>query len=139
MFLTVFAVVMRYVFNAPLLGIQDLSEVSLVLVVFLGMAYCGWTGGHIAVDLLSMVAPPRLLRWTDTIVLLICTALFGLISILTFEYALTSLEWGEATNLVEIPHYPFILTVAICTALYALVLLVQAVRVIGGKPAVAGQ
>ena len=37
MFLTVIAVVMRYVFNAPLLGAQDVSELSLVAVVFLAL------------------------------------------------------------------------------------------------------
>ena len=65
MLLTVVAVVMRYVFNAPILGAQDISELSLAVVVFLGIPYCGWTGGHVAVDLISTVvgeAPAALHR-----------------------------------------------------------------------------
>ncbi|MDH3446017.1 MAG: TRAP transporter small permease, partial [Deltaproteobacteria bacterium] len=65
MALTIVAVVMRYVFNAPLLGAQDLSEVSLILVVFPAMAYCGWTGGHVALDLISSVFTVEKLRWSD--------------------------------------------------------------------------
>ncbi len=60
--LTVVAVMMRYVFGAPILGAQDISEMSLVLVAFLGLAYSGWTGAHIAVDLIGGMLPPGLTK-----------------------------------------------------------------------------
>ncbi|MFQ5960773.1 MAG: TRAP transporter small permease [Candidatus Methylomirabilales bacterium] len=132
--LTVVAVVMRYVFNAPILGAQDISELSLVLVVFFALAHCGWTGGHVAVDLIGTVLKPETLRWTDTLVRAISGLLFVYVTWQTMRQGLDALEFGEASNLVEIPHFPFILVVAFGSAVYALVLLVQAVRVARGLP-----
>ena len=43
MLLTVYAVLMRYVFNAPLLWALDYARMGLVIVTFMGLAYCGWT------------------------------------------------------------------------------------------------
>lgn len=132
--LTVVAVVMRYVFNAPILGAQDISELSLVLVVFFALAYCGWTGGHIAVDLIGMVLKPGILRWTDTLVRAISGLLFVTVTWQTMRQGLDAFEFEEASNLVEIPHFPFFLVVAFCSAVYALVLFVQAVRAARGIP-----
>ncbi len=132
--LTVVAVVMRYVFNAPILGAQDISELSLVLVVFLALAHCGWTGGHVAVDLISMFLKPENLRWTDSLVRAISGLLFVIVAWQTMRQGLDALEFGEASNLVEILHFPFFLVVAFGSAVYALVLFVQAVRVARGLP-----
>ncbi len=132
--LTVVAVVMRYVFNAPILGAQDISELSLVLVVFLALAHCGWTGGHVAVDLIGMVMKPGILRWTDTLVRAISGLLFVTVAWQTMRQGLDAFEFGEASNLVEIPHFPFFLVVAFGSTVYALVLFVQAVRVARGMP-----
>ena len=126
---TVAAVVMRYLFNAPILGALDVSEMSLVVLVFLGLAHCGWKNGHVFVDLLAMLAGRRLLRWTDFVVRLVAAALFGLITVETARRALEARQWGEATNLVGIPHYPFVFVVAAGAGLYTLVLLVQAWRI----------
>jgi len=132
--LTVVAVVMRYVFNAPILGAQDISELSLVLVVFFALAHCGWTGGHVAVDLIGTVLKPKTLRWTDTLVRAISGLLFVYVAWQTMRQGLDAFEFGEASNLVEIPHFPFILVVAFGSTVYALVLFVQAVRVARGLP-----
>ncbi len=132
--LTVVAVVMRYVFNAPILGAQDISELSLVLVVFFALAYCGWTGGHIAVDLIGLVLKPGVLRWTDTLVRVISGLLFVTLTWQTVRQGLDAFEFEEASNLVEIPHSPFFLVIASCSAVYALVLFVQAIRAARGIP-----
>ena len=132
--LTVVAVVMRYVFNAPILGAQDISELSLVLVVFFALAYFGWTGGHIAVDLIGMVLKPGILRWTDTLVRAISGLLFVTVTWQTMRQGLDAFEYEEASNLIEIPHFPFFLVVAFCSAVYALVLFIQAVRAARGIP-----
>ena len=106
MLLTVVAVVMRYVFNAPILGAQDISELSLAVVVFLGIPYCGWTGGHVAVDLISTVVGESRLRYTDTLMRLAGAALFAFVAWQAMRQGLDALEYGDATNLVEVPHYP---------------------------------
>jgi len=132
--LTIIAVFMRYVFNAPILGAQDLSQVSLVVVVFPAMAYCGWTGGHVALDLISSAIKSSALRRTDMIIHAVCGVLFVYISWQTWSRAVDALQYGEATNLIEIPHAPFFFIIAISAGLYAVVLFVQAVKTAIGRP-----
>lgn len=133
MLLTVYSVVMRYVFNAPPHFTLDASKMLLVPVVFLGLAYCGWTGGHIAVDLIGALGRPSLTRWTDVAVRLLCAALVGL---LTWELAglvASSIEFDEVTNLIELPHYPFVAVMVFGAGLYALVLVLLTLRSLAGK------
>ena len=132
--LTVLAVIMRYVFNSPILGAQDLSQVSLVLVVFPAMAYCGWTGGHVALDLISSVLKPQALRWTDSAIQTACGILFVYLTWQTWLRGLDAFKYGEATNLIEIPRSPFFFIISIGSGLYALVLFVRAVQTARGRP-----
>ena len=126
MLLTVVAVVMRYVFNAPILGAQDISELSLAVVVFLGIPYCGWTGGHVAVDLISTVVGESRLRYTDALMRLLGGVLFAVVAWQALRQGLDALEYGDATNLVDISHYPFMFLMSFGWLLFALVLLMQA-------------
>ncbi len=126
MALTVVAVITRYVFNAPILGAQDLSQISLVIVVFPAMAYCGWTGGHVALDFISSVMGRAVSRRVDTIINTICSVLFLLVAWRTWMRAVDALQYGEASNLIEIPHAPFFFIIAASCGLYALVLLGRA-------------
>lgn len=131
--LTVVAVIMRYLFNAPILGAQDLSQVSLIVVVFPAMAYCGWTGGHVALDLIGTVLKADALRWTEGIVQAVCALLFLYITWQTWKRATDALQYGDATNLIEIPHWPFFLVIAAGSALYALVLFIHAIKASRGR------
>ena len=130
--LTVVAVVMRYVFAAPILGAQDISEMGLVLVAFLGLAYSGWTGAHIAVALIGTVVRPAALRGIDAVMRTLGAALLAVVAWQALRQGLDALDYGEATNLIEIPHFPFFLVVAFGAAVYALVLVIQAVRAVRG-------
>ncbi|MBT5047927.1 MAG: TRAP transporter small permease [Rhodospirillaceae bacterium] len=134
MLLTVYAVIMRYVFNAPVLWALDYGRVGLVIVTFAGLAHCGWTGGHIAVDFVGSFAPPAALRVSDTFIRLICAVLIGLMAWQGFEQGLDALEMGEGTNEVEIPLFPFFLVVAVGCASYSIVLVAQALRAARGVP-----
>ena len=58
---TVVDVVLRYVFNRPFSGSLEVTEFAMSVIVFLGIAYCGWIGGHVAVDILERpLENPRL-------------------------------------------------------------------------------
>jgi TRAP-type C4-dicarboxylate transport system permease small subunit len=127
MVLTVVAVTLRK-FNYPIVGTQDLSEAGLTIVVFFAMAYSGWTGGHIAVDLISGVLKGGGLRILDTVVRFCCGAFFVIVAWQSVRQGLDALEFGDGFNLVDIPHYPFFFVVAFGSGLYALVLLVLTAR-----------
>lgn len=52
MLLTVVNIVGRWLFNVPLAGTVELTEVGMVAIVFMGLAYAEVRGDHIQVDLL---------------------------------------------------------------------------------------
>ena len=128
MALVCYSVFMRRVFNAPPLG------GSLVPVVFLGFAYCGWTGGHIAVDLISGLGRPNLTRWTDVVVRLLSAGLLGILTWRCVVLFGDSIEIGEASELIEIPYPPFIAIMVIGLAAFTLTFLVMALRAWRGQP-----
>ena len=134
MLLTVLAVFSRKVLNSPIMGIQDISEVCLVLLVFSAMAYAGWTGGHIAVDLIESIVSKPVLKIFD-ITMRSAGAIF--MAILSWQSALRAVEAGreaEATNLVAIPLYPFFWVITAGFGLFALVLALLAIRAAKGDP-----
>jgi TRAP-type C4-dicarboxylate transport system permease small subunit len=133
--LVLFDVLMRYVLRLPFLGAYEMTELAMVLIVFLGVAYCGATGGHVAVDVLSPVLDRPGLRWLAVLSNLAGAALMGLIAWQTTLYALGSVQRGEATNMMRIPKAPFELVAAAGAGLFAAVLLVQAWRALSRPPA----
>ena len=130
--LVVYSVSMRYFFNAPPLGVYDAAQVSLVPVVFFALAYTGWTGGHIAVDLIGALGKPQLTRVTDTFVRLVSAILLGVLTWRGVLNAEEAIEFEEVTNLVEIPHFPFICIMIFGSAVFTVVSLVQAYRCMRG-------
>ena len=129
---TVLDVVLRYRYNMPFSGSLEITEFAMALIVFLGIAYCGWTGGHVAVDILERPLENPKLRFIPLILTLASAALFALIAWLTAVEALTSTH--RVSNMVRWPHWPFQLAVAFGSAMYAVVLFIQSVQMLGKKP-----
>jgi TRAP-type C4-dicarboxylate transport system permease small subunit len=132
---TVLDVVLRYVFNRPFSGSLEVTEFAMVLIVFFGIAHCGWTGGHVAVDILERPLENPKLRFIPILLTLVSAALFAVIAWLTAAEALGSMR--RVSNMVRWPHWPFQLAVALGSAMYAIVLLIQGVRMLAGKPGLA--
>lgn len=126
--LVLFDVIMRYLLRLPFLGAYEISELLMVLIVFLALPYCGATGGHVAVDVLAPMLDRPGLRWLNALIHLAGAALMALIAWQATLYAIVSAQRGEATNMLRIAKYPFELVTAACAALFALVLLVHAWR-----------
>ena len=137
MVLTVVAVTLRK-FNNPILGTQDLSESGLTIVVFFAMAYSGWTGGHIAVDLIGGVVKGRALDIMDTVVRTVCGLFFFVVAWQSVLQGLDALEYGDGFNLLAIPHYPFYFLIAFGSAVFAIVLLLLGLRSAFRMPEIKG-
>jgi TRAP-type C4-dicarboxylate transport system permease small subunit len=57
----------RAITGRSLVGMVEMSETLLVAIVFLGLAYCGVTGAHIAMNLVTAALPDRAAAWARTI------------------------------------------------------------------------
>ncbi|MHA1536774.1 MAG: TRAP transporter small permease [Alphaproteobacteria bacterium] len=125
-FFTVFAAMMRYLFNAPIEGALDYSQMALVVVVFLAIAYCGRSGGHVAVDLFVEMLGPGPARRIEVVIKLISAAVFAVLAWQSHRAALGAIEFLEATDTKNIPHAPFLWIIALVSLLYCLVLVLEA-------------
>jgi TRAP-type C4-dicarboxylate transport system permease small subunit len=124
--LVLFDVLMRYALRLPFLGADEMSELAMVLIVFLALPSCGATGGHVAVDVLAPVLDRPQHRWIAVVTHLASAALMAVIAWQTALYAIGSAQRGEATNMLRIANYPFQLVAAAGAAVFAIVLLAQA-------------
>lgn len=131
MALVVLGVVFRYVLGKPIFGSQDAMEMMLIGVAILGMAHCARTGGHIAVDLFER-ALGRGGRFVGDVVSTLLGV--GLLLVLVWgavQKMLDAWEWGDATNLLQIPFWPFYGLIAFGALLYALAYLPKAGKAAG--------
>ncbi|MGH8703113.1 MAG: TRAP transporter small permease, partial [Burkholderiales bacterium] len=94
--LVLFDVVMRYALRLPFLGAYEMSELAMVLIVFLALPYCAATGGHVAVDVLSPVLDRPGLRWLTVLIHCAGAALMVVIAWQGVLYAIGSAARGEA-------------------------------------------
>jgi TRAP-type C4-dicarboxylate transport system permease small subunit len=119
-------VVLRYAFNAPFSSSKEITEFAMAVIVFLAIAYCGWTGGHIAVDLLERALDRPGLRYLPAIISFVGAILFAVIAWrVTLE---TIAMLPQVSNMLRMPHYPFRFTVAFGSAMFALVMFIQGIN-----------
>lgn len=127
---TVFAAMMRYIFNNPITGAGDLQQMTLIVVIFLALSYCGRTGGHVAVDLFTQMLGPRVTRVSDVIVNLLAAAVFVVLAIWSIKVGnLFTMQ----TQSIEIPHRPFYYVIAGGSGLHALILVLETAALLLGR------
>jgi TRAP-type C4-dicarboxylate transport system permease small subunit len=131
MIFTVLDVFFRYMFNAPFRSVYEFTEFVMAWIVFFGIAYCGWTGGHLAVDVFAPILDRPGLRFIPVVLAVVGAALFALIAYrATLETVVTI---DQVSNLLLWPHYPFRFAVVLGSALFAIVLIVQGVQALQGR------
>ncbi len=128
---TVYAALSRYLFNAPVLGAADIARLGLVVVVAFSLAWCGRTGGHVAVDLFVDMLPARLTRWTDIFVKLAAAVIFSLLAV---RCAQEGIETEIETQSIVIPAGPFYWIIAAGALLYAFILALEGFALLAGRP-----
>lgn len=127
MLLTAADVAGRAIFNAPITGVFDLTHFAVLTMVYLGLALCGFRGDHIAIEIVYQKLGQRTRRALDILTNLIGAALFGLIAWQAVAQAVIVREIDEASQLLNIPYYPFYWLLAAGSALFALVMLLRIV------------
>jgi len=130
---TVVDVILRYVFNAPFSGSFEFTEYLMSAIVFLAMAYTGWAGGHVSVDLFEKWLDRPALRFLPAIMALLGSVLFAVIAWQATRETIATI--GQFSNMLRWPHYPFRFIVAFGAAMFALVLLIQAIQSLRRLPA----
>lgn len=135
--LTFTDVILRYFFSAPLRGRQDLVEMGMVISVLLAAPYTWRINGHIDVDLFKAL-PWRALEKIRLIgIRLLVAGIFAILARMAWRGAEDAALFNEATNMILIPHRPFMLFVGVICVAHTALLLIECV-VLGRSPKSAG-
>jgi TRAP-type C4-dicarboxylate transport system permease small subunit len=135
MFTTVVDVTLRSTFNIAFLGVTEITELGLVVVAVLGITFCGWTEGHIALEFGESLMSKRAWRGLQVVERFASTAVAGAVAVYSFVEAAAVYGRNAHTNLLQIPEYPFYLIVGFGFLAYALILLFRALGERAGEPA----
>lgn len=128
------AVILRYVAGMPLLGVNEIVQLLSVAVVMLALPWCTDAGAHVSVDVLDQAIG----RWGRFVGDLMSRALsvWVLCVLVARAWAkvLDAREFGDATNMLQLPIWPFYAMLAAGIALCALILVVQALLILMQGP-----
>jgi len=123
-------VVMRYAFGTPLLGVNEFVQLTAVALVMSALPFCTAQQDHVAVDVFERF----LGRWGRFAAGILTRLLSGFVlAVLTqraIAKALDALEWGDATNMLRMPIWPFYGILAAGAGLCVLIFALQIVLIL---------
>lgn len=128
MVLIVGNILLRAIFNSPILGTIDYVTFLTSVMIGLSLAYCAVNNGHIAVDFVMQHLPLKVQSSIDTITGLSSMVFWGLCAWQTCAYAGRMVATGVVSPTTQTPVYPFIYLLAFGLLALCLVLLVKAVE-----------
>ena len=123
----------RYLFNAPILGVFELTEFMILILIFSFLAYTQSKKSHVAVDLLVSLFPKKLQRYIALFNHFLCLILMGLITYMGFRRALELVEFGEASPNLGVPHYPFVFFLVLGCVVMCIEYIRDLLRLFGDK------
>ncbi|CAG1006713.1 MAG: TRAP transporter small permease [Rhizobiaceae bacterium] len=124
------SVIMRYVFNAPILGSNEIIQLASVVLVMLAMPGAAQAGMHIRVDVFDQRIGAIGRLTGDVLTRAISVYLLGILAWRAWGKLLDAAEFGDATNMLRIPLWPFYGLLILGSVLYALVLAIQLVDIV---------
>ena len=128
MALTVADVVARYVFNRPLRGAFEVTELMLLVLIFAGLPLVSFSDEHAVMDFVDRVIGPVAQRRLDRAVQLVNAAFMCLLTWLVWLKADRIWAYRDATDVLRIVYGPFVYFMAVTLALAALIHLYKVVE-----------
>ncbi|SHI07425.1 TRAP-type C4-dicarboxylate transport system, small permease component [Sporobacter termitidis DSM 10068] len=122
--------------KTPLGGIpdsQDLTELFLILIVFCGLAFLESDRGHIRVDMFVNMFPRLLKKITEVVMYLLSAGILMLLFYAMLGNIGSTYSSGAATQILRIPHWPFVAVVTVALFLYAFTVLLHGIELITQK------
>ena len=126
-------VFLRYLFSAPILGVEDTLQMGMVAVIFGSAPYVWRKAEHIVVDLLPEFKYARLRILRNLSIRLIIIGLMILLSWQAWIGADDAAFFGNATNMIEIPYQPFYWIIMVSSAFHAMIVFIEAFCICMGE------
>jgi TRAP-type C4-dicarboxylate transport system permease small subunit len=120
----------RYLFASPLIGSNELLQLALVALVALALLPTSRADMHIRVDVLDERIG-RVGRYAgDLFTRVVCAFILFCLAYRAALQARDSAEFGDATNMLAVPLWPFYALLMFGSLSYALMLLIQGVDIL---------
>src|SRR5439155_1543307 len=121
MLLTFVDVVARYVFNRPVRGAFEVTELMLVVLIFAGLPLVSWADEHALMDFVDRLLGARAQRGLERAVQLVCAAVMFLLTWLMWLKADRIWAYRDATDVLRIVYGPFVYFMAVTLGLSGLI------------------
>ena len=131
--LTVTDTALRYLFNAPIAGSNEMVEIMLSFLIMLALPVCTVNRAHVTVDLLDGMLGRTGRRIADIINGGLALILLFFLSKRCMDKAGDALEFGDATIYLGFPQWPIYATISAAGAMVGLILLLQTIPALLGK------
>jgi len=113
MALTCVDVVGRYLFNSPLHGGTELTEIGLAVMVFAAMPVVTWRGGHIVVDLLDRFLGSVLVKVLSLLAAVVISGSLYFLGLRIMALGERSIGRGVVTEFLGMPSGYVVMYIAI--------------------------
>ena len=130
-------VVARYIFNSPIPGAYEISELVMGVMIFAALPVVTWRGSHITIDLLDAITPLWISGWRDGLMFTISSGVVAVLGWELWALATTLASYGDVTEYLRIPIHPTLQIMSLLAwttsmiALFAAVISIK--RALGSK------
>lgn len=128
MMLTTADVILRYLFDRPILGSMEMTELLMVSVAGLSLAWCTLKSGHIRVDIITNMFSKKTNKTMDVINYILTGIICAFIVPALINRYIEGEKLDIRTYVLRIPEGPFVLLLTFGYFLTFLVLIVKTVK-----------
>jgi TRAP-type C4-dicarboxylate transport system permease small subunit len=121
MLLTFVDVVARYVFDFPLRGGFEITELMLLVLIFAGLPLVSHADEHVTMDFIDRMLPPRVVMSVVRLAHALCAAVMFFLAWQVWIKAGTISGYGDTTDVLKITVGPFIYFMAVMILLTGIV------------------
>jgi TRAP-type C4-dicarboxylate transport system permease small subunit len=108
MLITFVDVVARYLFNFPLRGAFEISELLLLVLIFAGLPLVSHADEHVTMDFIDHMLPEPALRVLERVVHALCAAVLFFLTWQIWLKAGKIAAYGDTTDVLRILVAPFV-------------------------------
>jgi TRAP-type C4-dicarboxylate transport system permease small subunit len=108
MMITFADVVARYLFNFPLRGAFEITELMLLVLIFAGLPLVSRADEHVTMDFIDHMLPAAALRALERVMHALCAAVLLFLAWLVWLKAGKITAYGDTTDVLRILVAPFV-------------------------------
>ena len=121
MMITAVDVAGRYLFNKPIAGGFELTEILLAALIYCGLPLVSARREHIVIDTFDPLFSRQLKRGLDMVAEVGCAAALAGVGLLIFIRANRVAEYGDTTSVLKLPLAPVVYVMAVMITVAALI------------------